>query len=300
MARRKNEKKGQPVNRVRRKADENDITLGSASSLPEDDKKSIRKKGDELQIKSTRKRTSVEPTEARKGRAPKQEKAKEPSEPRRRVTRKSEVEKQYTKELQKLRNRLKYREKQGFFVQWETLPSRKTGNIGLQDIEYLKNYTVQLNPQTNEIYLQRQKYKEDAKQKRLLVPTDLLPSNTFINNEENFELPINEFGEFDVLETIEGRLYGTLERYYYELETGEEAINPDYYVELMYTKISVIQEAIKIFDRQMNTQPHIMLARYYHQHEGQIATCLSQLNQSHYTDEVNEVGNELIRYIEVH
>lgn len=300
MARRKEEKKGQPVNRVRRKADENDITLGSSSSLPEDDKKSIRKKGDKLELPSTKKRVASEPDEAKKGRAPKKEKPVASGEPKKRAPRKSELEKQYTKELRNLRNRLKYREKQGFFVKWETLPARKTGAISQFDIDVLKNYSPQLNPQTNEIYLERTLYKGEARKDKLRVPTDLLPSSTYVDNESDFTPPVNEWGEFDVLDLIEARLSGALERYYYELDNADEAYNVDYYVELMYSKISVIQDAIKIFDRQMANYPHVMLARYYHNHEQEIATCISQLNEARYTDEIAEIGNQLVRYIEVH
>ena len=300
MARQNNEKRGKPVKRVRRKADENDITLGSKSSLPEDDKKSIRKKGDKLEVHSTKKTSASEQIEAKKGRPPKKGTTSTPKEKKQRAPRRTELQKQYTKEMQKLRNRLKYREKQGFFVQWEKLPARKTGKITQYDIDKLKSYAIRLNPETNEIYVEKTLYKEGARQDKLRVPTDLLPSNTLINNESDFIPPQNEYGDFDVLELIEARLSSALERYYYDLEGADEAYNADYYVELMYSKISVVQEAIKIFDRQMASLPHVMLARYYHNHEMEIAQCINTLNETHYTDEVAEVGNELIRYIEVH
>lgn len=308
MARRENEKK-KPVNRVRRKADEQDITLGSKSKLPEDTRKSIRKSGNKLETKSTKKVTSSEVDEAKKGRPPKKEVAKVSKD--RHAPRKSEIEKQYTKEFQKLRNRLKYREKQGFFIQWETLPARKTGGITEFDINSLKNYQVRLDSEKNEIYLERTMYKSDAREDKLRVPTDLLPSNTFVNNEDDFVPPKSETGEFNVLEVISESLEATLQEVYYQLEGSPDeqlystnrsrALNdPDFYVELVMSKVDSVQEAIKIFDSNMQKYDHTLLARYYHNHESQITRLLNDIIRATYVEEVQQINDELIRYLEVH
>ena len=64
------------VNRVRRKADEQDITLGGKSKLPEDETHRVRRRGGKLETSHHSKVLQGEPEDIRKGRPPKQEKVK--------------------------------------------------------------------------------------------------------------------------------------------------------------------------------------------------------------------------------
>ena len=132
-----------------------------------------------------------------------------------------------------------------------------------------------------------------------------------VNNEDGFVPPKSETGEFNVLEVISESLEATLQEVYYQLEGSPDeqlysskrsrALNdPDFYVELVMSKIDSVQEAIKIFDNNMQKYDHILLARYYHNHESQITRLLNDIIRATYVEEVQQINDELIRYLEVH
>ena len=144
MARNENKRPRKSVNRIRKDTRDDEIKMGGRTHS--DDEDIIRKPkrhATDFNTTTTKKPT-LDAEYVRKGRVVKPTPTKEKEYKDRHVPRKSEIEKEYTKELQKLRNRLKYREKQGFFVRWETLPSRKLYPTE-KDIAQLKQYEVQLN-----------------------------------------------------------------------------------------------------------------------------------------------------------
>ena len=137
---RKQTKKSE-VNRVKKQSQQDDLQLTGRAKKLEDEIKKPRRKGAKLDTSKSTKEPTTEESYIRKGRRAKAEKQKEYRD--RHAPRKSDVEKEYTKELQKIRNRLKYREKQGFKVKWETLPSRPK-NITVTELEKLKQYDIRL------------------------------------------------------------------------------------------------------------------------------------------------------------
>lgn len=244
----------QQVNKVRRKADEQDITLGSRSSLPEDKVKSLRKRGTQLEIKHTRKpRQTGEQEEIRTGRHGGH------------GVKKSDIEKEFTRELQKIRNKLRYREKQGFWVKWETLPARPS-QITHYSLDRLKQYQIQLN-ELGEIEVKRLKYGEQARQLR--IPKEQLP-NYQINNEEEFKPPVETTQQFNVLENIKGRLEKDMDI----LSGGgiplDHLINPsqeEWWIMMTNARLMMLADYYDYFMEMANGEHRLEYADYLMAHE---------------------------------
>lgn len=253
----------QQVNKVRRKADEQDITLGSRSSLPEDEVKSLRKRGAQLEIKHSRKPSQGEQEPIRTGRAPKKEKKKKPYD--RHAPRKSEVEKEYTHELRKIRARLRYREKQGFFVKWETLPTRPS-RITQASIEKLQQFKVQLND-LGEIEVKRVAYGEQARELRIRKQD--LP-NYDIKNEPNFVPPQESAQQFNVLENVRRRLEDDINILTTEgvpLNHMVSQAQEQWWVELSNSRLEQLKEYYLYFIEMTNSSERLEYADYLMAHE---------------------------------
>lgn len=295
MARNDNNKRPRKaVNRVPKRAQNEELKLGNRKRAEEDDIIK-RPKKHAVDMNTTKAQApTIEQGYIRKGRKIAQEKEKVYKD--RHAPRKSEIEKEYTKELQKLRNRLKYREKQGFFVQWESLPSRKLSPTE-KDIEQLKQYQVQINDE-GEIYLKRD-YINLAQLDALSMPTGLLPKN-LLQNEQGFETPPDTEGEFDVIERIRGDLWDA----YYRITTGVERedfnINIDLYTDLEQSKEQAIRQAIDIFESNISRYPIALVSKYFEQHQAQIKQLLEAIQRESRTTVVQELQEQLIRYLEFH
>ena len=281
----------QQVNKVRRKADEQDITLGSRSSLPEDEVKSLRKKGSQLEIKHTRKPTQGEQEPIRTGRAPKKE--KKPYD--RHAPRKSELEKEFTHELQKIRNRLNYRKKQGFFVDFDTLPARPS-RVTRQSIEKLKQYQVQLND-LGEIVLKRVAYGEQARELRIRKQD--LP-NYDINNEPNFVPPMESVQNFDVFDRIEQALLRDIS---IVSDNGIDAGHPleeSRWVILSSAVEEAYREALDLFRATRDSHRRQEYADYLMAHEEKIIEAIDVLLYVSDQEQLLEAKDEMLMWLQLH
>lgn len=283
----------QQVNKVRRKADEQDITLGSRSSLPEDEVKSLRKAGSQLDIHHTRKPSQGERQTLSKGRPPKKEKTKTPVDRHR--PRKTEVEKEFTHELQKIRNRLRYREKQGFWVKWETLPTRPS-RITARDVERLKQYQVQLND-LGEIEVNR--VSRDKQARQLRIRKQDLP-NYDIRNDPNFVPPMETVQNFDVFDRIEQALLMVISMISVEGINVGHPLNEDRWVAISFGIVKAYEDALETFRQLRDSNLRQQYADYLVAHEPEV---MAIININIYpSDEqgVAEFRDELLGYINIH
>ena len=298
MANKKQIKSSQ-INKVKHRTNQEDTILSSTSKLQEDDKKTIRKKGKQLDIKKGKKSISQEENYVKKPKSKiKTEQTKEKKD--RHAPRKSDIEKEYTKELQKLRNRLRYREKQGFFVRWETLPSRALHPTQI-DIEKLKQYSVQLNDM-NEIYLQRDEYNKQARIETLALPSGLLPTNLLLNNEVGFRTPKDNDGYFDVIEHIREVLFNAYMRASYGVDYDDfyATINLEAYTALEISKAEALAHATNVFETSVSKNPTNLVEIYLQKHEPQIADLCEKILRASRIEQVEQFHDELIRYLEFH
>ena len=258
----------QQVNKVRRKADEQDITLGSRSSLPEDEVKSLRKAGSQLDIHHARKPSQGERQTLSKGRPPKKEKTKTPVDRHR--PRKTEVEKEFTHELQKIRNRLRYREKQGFWVKWETLPSRPS-RITARDVERLKQYQVQLND-LGEIEVNR--VSRDKQARQLRIRKQDLP-NYDIRNDPNFVPPMETVQNFDVFDRIEQALLMVISMISVEGINVGHPLNEDRWVAISFGVVKAYEDALETFRQLRDSNLRQQYADYLVAHEPEVMAIIN-------------------------
>lgn len=285
------------VNRVRRKVDEQDITLGSNSKLPEDETHGVRRKGGKLEVSHHRKISQGEQENIPKGRPPKKEKIKTPKD--RHAPRKSELEKEYTHELQKIRNRLRYREKQGFFVKWETMPSR-VSRVTLDEIEKLKQYDIRLND-NNEIEMYRKEYSKYANElsKKLRLKYTDLP-NYSIENDPNFIPPPESVQHWDIFETIESKFMECISRLQNEGTQVDHPMNEDVWVAISGLLEKEYWKAYDVFKSYRDSPMRDEYADYLFGHKDIILKALEQCMWVSEEDQVDEAGSELLMYFEYH
>lgn len=298
MARRKKTPKQIKVSDIRKKV-EQDLLMSGASKLPEDEIKKLSPSARQIQIGRTRKRVNQEEVKARKGRETAEEKQPKERKSRKGIPTKSEVEKEYTKELQKIRNRLKYREKQGFFIKWETLPSRPT-HITESDIEKLKQYQVQMN-ELGEIGVVRTEYTEYAQEmpQKLRIKYTDLPNYT-IENDPNFIPPADTVQNFYIFDEIEARLI-----YSYSLVQNsgtvlDHPMDESRWVELSANVEEAYGEAIKTFRRWKDSHSRNEYADYLVANKDIIIDAIDVLLEVSDDDQLREAKSELLRYLEFH
>lgn len=298
MARNENKRPRKSVNRIRKDTQDNEIKMGGRThSEDEDIIRKPKRHATEFNTTTTKK-PALEGEYIKKGRVVKPTPTKEKEYKDRHAPRKSEIEKEYTKELQKLRNRLKYREKQGFFVRWETLPSRKLYPTE-KDIAQLKQYEVQLN-ENNEIYLHRD-YINLAKLDALSIPTGLQPKN-LLRNEEGFQTPQDKDGNFDVIEHIDDLLVGGLLRATQgvDYEDAVSEFSNGSYSALEMSKIETLSNCLNTYRKSVQSYPPSLMATYLLNHEGIITTLIQDILRESRVERVMEHGAELERYLEFH
>lgn len=296
MARRKKTPKPQTVRQIRKKVEE-DLKMGGRK-LPEDEVKKP-KRAKKITPTSTRKRINAEEQRARKGRAPAKEKEKTPSNGRLGRPRKSDIEKEYTHELQKIRNRLKYREKQGFFVKWETLPVRPS-RISESDIEKLKQYQVQMN-ELGEITVVRTEFNEYARempQKLRLKYTDL--PNYTIENDPNFVPPMETVQHFEIFDEIEARLIYSYSLVQNEGTRIDHPINEDRWVELSAGVEEAYGEAIQTFRKWKDSPRRQEYADYLYNHQYEVLEAIDVLLEVSDDDQLQSARTELLEYLNLH
>ena len=290
-------KKGQQVNRVRRVQSQDEINLESKQETPEDIVRKVRRKGEQPRTKRPPRMSDDEATSIRKGRLAKDKEYKEAKD--RHVPRKSEIEKEYTKEMQKLRNRLKYREKQGFFVRWETLPPKKK-IITQQSIDMLKSYQVKLN-ERNEIELERTQYSDTAREmpQKLRVKYQDIP-NYDVNNDPSFVPPMESVQYFDVFERIEQAFIFAIEMVHDDGAILDHPMSEDIWVELSLLIENGLTELYNEFKRQRDSHQRQEYAFYLLQHEDEIVALIDVYIHTSDREQAGEVHDELGRYITMH
>lgn len=281
------------VNKVHRKADEQDITLGSRSSLPDDEVKSIRRQGRQLEVHHASKVDLGEHADIRKGRAPAKSKAKTPYD--RHAPRKSEIEKEFTHELAKIRARLRYREKQGFFVRWETLPSRPM-RVTQRSIEKLQQYQVQLND-LGEIEVKRIKYGEEARQLRI---TRQQRPNYDIRNDPNFVPPMETVQHFDVFDRIEQKLLEDIDIVSNNGSQLEHPLEESKWVELSNACELAYREALDLFRSIRDSNKRQEYADYLVAHEYEVLEAIDVVKYTSDQDQLSQAKSEMLRYLQIH
>ena len=296
MARRK-KPNTQQVRKVRKKAQQDDLSFGR-STLPEDVRKQPKRKAKQKEIEKTRKRINSEEQEVRKGRAPAKEKEiKTPA--NRHAPRKSEIEKEFTHELQKIRNRLKYRERQGFFVKWETLPTRPS-NITQSDIEKLKQYEVQMN-ELDEIGVVRTEYNEYAREmsQKLRVKYKDTP-NYRIENDPHFVPPMESVQNFEIFDVVEAKLIYAYSLVQNEGTILEHPLNEELWIQLSNDVEEAYSEAIKTFRETRDSPKRQEYADYLTANKDIILDAIDVLLEVSDDDQLRQAKSELLRYLELH
>lgn len=282
------------VNKVRKKA-EQEISFGRGLSVPEDEVKKSRQKGAQLELKGKHKIALPEQKEIGKGRAPKQEKPKSTYD--RHAPRRSEVEKAYTKEAQKLRNKLRYREKQGFYVKWETLPSRPS-RITQKDIDRLNQYAVQLN-ELGEIEVKRFEYDKPA---RLIIPKENRP-NYDIKNDPNFVPPMESVQHFEIFDAVETRLLknqSILQGSGVQLNHDVRPEQEGKWLEISSFAEDTYQQALDIFRSQRDSPLRQAYADYLASHEYEVMEAIDIVLEASDQPQQQEARSNLISILTTH
>lgn len=281
------------VNRVPHKANEQDLTLGSRSSLPEDETRSIRKQGGQLDIHHNSRVSQGEKSNLRKGRAPAKPKPKKTYD--RHAPRKTEIEKEFTHELAKIRARLRYREKQGFFVKWESLPTRPT-RITQASIEKLQQYQVQLND-LGEIEVKRLKYGEEARQLRI---TRQQRPNYTIENDPNFVPPMESVQYFDVFDRIEQVILKDIDIVSNNGSQLEHPLEETKWIELSNACELAYREALDKFRAIRDSPKRQQYADYLVAHEYEVTEAIEVVKYASTQEQLAQAKEEMLRYLEMH
>lgn len=296
MARRNKDKPAQQVNKVRRKASDEELQLGSKSALPEEVIKKHRKPAKPRNKKGVKK-TATEDITPHKGRAHKQEKVVEKT--KQDLRKRSEVEKEYTKQLRKLRARLRYREKQGYFVKWETLPSRPLKPT-YSDLAKLSQYAVQLND-LNEIELVRTEYNKEARDltAKLRIKYKDTPNYT-IENDPNFVPPAESVQHFDVFDRIERAFLVCINEVNYNGTELDHFLDDEKWVELSNGVIKAYYEAYDIFLGLRDSPKRQQYADYLYNHENEVTEAIDVVRRVSTQDQLDTARSDMLRYIEMH
>lgn len=281
------------VNRVPRKADEQDLILGSRSSLPEDETKSLRKQGRQIEVHHASRVSLGEQTDVRKGRAPAKAKVKKPYD--RHAPRKSEIEKEFTHELAKIRARLRYRERQGFFVKWETLPSRPQ-RVTRSSIDKLQQYQVQLND-LGEIEVKRLKYGQEARQLRI---TRQQRPNYDIRNDPNFVPPMETVQHFDVFDRIKQKLLEDIDIVSNNGSQLEHPLEETKWIELSTACELAYREALELFRSIRDSNKRQEYADYLVAHEYEVLEAIDVVKYSSDQDQLAQAKSDMLRYLQIH
>ena len=260
------------VNKVRRLSASQDINLGMSRAKDlEDEIKRPRRKATTLDTNKHTRVPTAEDDYIRKGRKLKAEKQKEYKD--RHAPRKTDVEKEFTKELQKIRKRVRYREKQGFKVHWETVPSRPT-RITQADVEKLKQYALKLN-EAGDIEVYRYKYNKNAKElppKLRIKYTDL--PNYKIENDPNFVPPAESVQNFDVFKRIEDTLIYDKSLVQNEGTELDHPMNEDVWVAISNMVDESYDIALTTFRSLRESPKRQEYADYLVAHENEITTAI--------------------------
>ena len=294
MATNKNKSTG--VNRVRKLSQPEDLSLGSKAKQLEDEIKKPRKKATKIDTGKKTQAPSVEDTYIKKGRRAKAEKQKEYKD--RHVPRKSELEKEYTKELQKLRNRLKYREKQGFKVKWETAPTRPR-NITVTELEKLKQYDVRLT-EGGDIEAYRKEYSKTARDmtEKLRLKYTELP-NYSIENDPNFVPPKESVQHFDVFERIWDALVRNKSMVQYDGTEIDHPINEDIWIALSECADETYDIAISTFKSLRDSPKRQEYADYLYAHEDEVTDAIEDAKRGSTQAELIERREYLLKWLEM-
>lgn len=290
-------KRRQSINRVRRKAEDEDLILTGRSAIPDDTRKTIRKRGSQLEIHHNSRVTGLPEEDIKKGRRPAQPKTKTKAD--RHAPRKTEIEKEYTKEARKLRARLRYREKQGFYVKWETLPSRPS-RVTQQSIEKIKSYYITLN-KNNEIELKRFKYKEGAREmppKLRIKYTD--SPNYDINNDPHFIPPAESVQNFDVYDRIIETLMYDISMVQNEGTQLDHPLQDDIWIELSDSVERAYREALDYVKSKRDSPQRQKYADYLVAHEPEITEAIDAVLRVSTQDQIDQARTEMLRYLEYH
>ena len=295
MAQKPNKKS--TVNKVKKTTQGEPFNLSSGAKELEDEVKRPRKKSTQL---DTGKHTRVKAPEEqpiKKGRPVKAKEVKEPKD--RHTSRKSEIAKEYTAELQKLRNRLKYREKQGFFVKWETLPTNKK-NVTAQDLERLKQYDIRLN-ENNEIEMYRKEYSQSAQDEtqKLRIKYQDRPNYT-VENDPNFVPPDESVQHFDVFDRIEHTILYDMGLVETDGAQLDHPLQEDKWISLSNEIYLCYENALQVFRSNRDSPNRQAYADYLWQHEDEVCEAIDALLYVSNEEQLAGANSEMLRYLEYH
>ena len=215
------------------------------------------------------------------------------------LRKRSEVEKEYTKQLRKLRARLRYREKQGYFVKWETLPSRPLKPT-YSDLAKLSQYAVQLND-LNEIELVRTEYNKEARDltAKLRIKYKDTPNYT-IENDPNFVPPAESVQHFDVFDRIERAFLVCINEVNYNGTELDHFLDDEKWVELSNGVIKAYYEAYDIFLSLRDSPKRQQYADYLYNHENEVTEAIDVVRRVSTQDQLDTARSDMLRYIEMH
>lgn len=285
------------VNKVKKTQQGEPINLSSGAKELEDEVKRPRKKASQLDTGRKTKVKAPEDTHIKKGRAVKQEKPKEYKD--RHAPRKSDIAKEYTKELRNLRKRLKYREDQGFFVKWETLPTNKK-NVTEADLERLRQFDIRKN-ELGEIEVYRKEYSqlaEDQTEKLRVKYTDR--PNYTVENEPNFVPPAETVQHFDVFDRIERTILYDMGVIDTEGVMTDHPMYEARWVDLSQMAYLYYENALQVFRTNRDSPNRQKYADYLWQHEEEVCNAIDALLYVSTEEQLASVNTEMLRYLECH
>ena len=264
--------------------------LSGSTKLPEDEVKGTHTKHHKIDSKHGRKPKSTLDVNPHKTRT---KKATTKSSYDRHAPRKSDIEKQYTKEYQKLRNRLRYREKQGYTVNWGTLPTRPK-KITQASINKLKQFRTRQNA-FGEIELYRT-YDKNARNFRLK------PQNTNkvkTRNEEGFTPPEESTQHFDIFDRVREALLKDIEIVSDNGVDPDHPLQDDRWIELTYGVQLAYYQALELFETNVEAWGKTY-AEYLLKNEAIIIDAIDVVLYVSTDEGLAEAKSELLRYLDIH
>lgn len=201
----------------------------------------------------------------------------------------SENKKEFNRIRRNLLARMKYRQKQGFKVSYETAPSN-IKKPTKADIEKLKKYDVKLN-KYGEVVASRPTRK--AREVRSIERQDVVEAKQFIQNEADYVSRETSTGTKDTsnIDDIRANIRGIAST----RGATEYYVNNDVaYADSMSAVFQLVADLLLMrIDLEIEQHGEEKVNKYYGTRMGEISEALADLGDSYYEDEVMETGGDL-------
>jgi hypothetical protein len=208
---------------------------------------------------------------------------------KKRRTTQSANKKEFNRIRRNILQRMRYREKQGFKVDYSTKPAN-VKNPTKRDIEKLKKYDVGLN-QFGEVVSTRSR--RGVRTTKAITKEDVVQAKEFIQNDSDYVSRETSVGQKrtsnidDIKANIRGiaKTRGSSEFYEY---------NDVAYADSMSSVFNLVADLLLMrIDKEIAIHGEEAVDEYYGQRMSEISNALADMGDSYYEDEVMSMGADL-------